>query len=147
MPFTIFGHRYEGRLVSYRGDPDLIAKNHPQAYTTGECVALVQALRPDVGPTAWWLPGPKVSELPFIPAGSVLGNFEFVNGVWRYGNRHTFHACIHVRSYGRDFDELGQWKNRHSGNGNPVQIRRVYSRGGGWPSPCDDADQYYLVCV
>jgi hypothetical protein len=134
---------YSGHSVIFSGDPETIAREHPEAYGNGECVALVRALT-SIGPHSTWIAGPKVKDLIFLPQGTVVANFEFVNGIWQFGNRHGFHAGIACYKQGFNFVELGQWRNR---KGNAVQLRTVVSRGGTWPNPCDDADQYHVVLI
>lgn len=157
------------RSVVYPGNlSDLIKKwedqrakdwqeNHSKItyIANGQCARLPQALT-SVGHTSRWQRGERVVDVAKkLKSGTVIANFKLVDGKFKYPNEHGYHAAIFVRGEGFSvatgkpsqivmFDQwIGATPNRSHAPG----IRPVRTRTGSGYSPCDNANEFYVVMV
>lgn len=146
------------RNVIYQGDLDELKATWAGRFIAdGECARLPQVLT-DVGWTGRWLPGPRVVDLSFLLSGTVIANFKFVGGYWKYPNQHGYHAALFQRfEYGRvmangepaAFSMIDQWKGERP---KPVGERGITAYTAERAKqlrkqPCDNANEFYVVTV
>jgi hypothetical protein len=146
------------RNVIYQGDLEELKVDWTGRFIAdGECARLPQELT-DVGWTGRWLPGPRVVDLAFLLPGTVIANFKFVDGQWKYPNQHGYHAGLFQRyEYGRVmsngkpavFSMIDQWRgDRPKAVGErgltaytPEQAKQERRE------PSDNANEFYVVVV
>lgn len=122
----------------------------------GECARLPQLLT-DVGWTGRWQRGRRVLDSPHLLPGTVIANFKFVNGKWKYPNEHGFHAGLFVRFAHRalmtnglpcEFTMLDQWvKKRPGERGMAILPDSFKHRRPDLYTPANRADEFYVVLV
>lgn len=161
------------RPAVYPGSMDALIKEWDEKYRTtwkekgrdglnalkiadGECARLPQVLT-NVGHTSRWQPGERVIDVArTLRPGTVIANFVFENGKWRYPNRTGWHAALFVRG-----------ENYSLATGKPSRIVMFdqwnNDRAPKWPSPrdvrvwpeaiaktkkaSDKADEFFVVVV
>ena len=102
---------------------------------SGQCVALVQAAAPGVGPTSAWRPGERVKGAGHIPSGTVIATF--IHG--RYpNNEHGNHAAIYLGHTSDGIRVIDQWKGQ-AAHERVIQFKR------GDNDPSNDGDFFYVV--
>jgi hypothetical protein len=103
---------YAGDFKALADKYDLLIRQNDGQFIGGsaECARLPQALT-DVGWTGRWHRGPRVMDLDYLVPGTVIANFRFVNGQWKYPNERGFHAAL--------FDKF--WKGATMTNGLPCE--------------------------
>lgn len=104
---------------------------------SGQCVALVQATNPELGPTRGWAPGAAVQPGGALQPGTVIATF---NGAGRYANATdgSSHAAIYLGQDARGIQVIDQWAGRAAA---PRTI--PWSNPGG--APVDVAGNYRVV--
>jgi hypothetical protein len=66
----------------------------------GECARLPQVLA-EIGHTGLWQRGERVIDVAkTLRPGTVIANFVFENGRWKYPNRHGWHAALFISADG-----------------------------------------------
>jgi hypothetical protein len=143
------------RNVIYQGDlGDLLEQHGGRFVMDGECAKLPQFFT-DVGHTSRWLPGPLVVDLAYLLPGTVIANFMFENGRWKYPNRHGYHAGLFVRFEHRllrngtysKFSMIDQWVGKDAGISERPVVGYTPEQAGTRIHPCDNANEFYVVVV
>lgn len=147
------------RPVFYAGDLDALLKKHQGTQIAdGECARLVQFFVPAVGWTGRWERGPRVIDvLPQILPGTVVVNFVFEDGRWKFPNRRGWHSGLYKQNgRGRPmpngipcaFTIVDQWP------GQPVEERglphatpELVKRHPTYGISANNADDFYVVWV
>lgn len=102
---------------------------------SGQCVALVQAAAPSVGPTVGWRQGERVKGAGHISPGTIIATF--IDGVYP-NNAHGNHAAIYLSHTDDGIRVIDQWK------GQAAHERTIrFKRGDNDPS--NDGDFFYVV--
>ena len=85
---------------------------------SGQCVALVQATSPDIGPTRTWVCGASVQGNTGLQPGTAIATFDSSN---RYGNNldGSSHAAIYLGQNERGIQVMDQWA------GNTAAVRTI----------------------
>ena len=116
----------------------------------GECARLPQVLA-KIGHTSLWQRGERVIDVAkTLRSGTVIANFVFEDGRWKYPNRHGWHAALFMSADGYSMT-----------TGKPSRIWMFDQWKGKWPSPrgvqvapasstkkpSDRAEEFYVVLV
>lgn len=161
------------RSVVYPGSMDALIKEWDEKYraawkengragldalkiANGECARLPQVLT-NVGHTSRWQPGARVIDVArTLRPGTVIANFVFENGKWRYPNRSGWHAALFVRGEGYSVSTgkpsgiimFDQWNSVREPKWPSLRLVRV------WPEaiaktkkPSDKAEEFFVVMV
>ncbi|WP_052401533.1 BPSL0067 family protein [Muricoccus aerilatus] len=104
---------------------------------SGQCVALVQAAKPEVGKTAGWTRGEAVRGNTSLQPGTIIATF---NSTGRYTNAEdgSSHAAIYLGQDESGIQVLDQWV------GKPAAIRTIaWARPGA--SPSNTGERFHVV--
>jgi hypothetical protein len=121
----------------------------------GQCARLPQALT-SVGHTSRWQPGERVIDVArTLKPGTVIANFKLVDGRLKYPNAHGYHAAIFVRGEGfsvvtgkpSQIIMFDQWIGSTPAKSHAPGIRPVRARTDARYSPCDNANEFFVVIV
>ena len=110
---------------------------HGQSVGSGQCVALVQAARPEVGTTSGWVRGSAVRGNSDLQPGTVIATF---NGAGGYANAQdgSSHAAIYLGQDEHGIQVLDQWA------GKPAAVRTIsWSKPGA--SPSNTGERFHVV--
>ena len=110
---------------------------HGQSLGSGQCVALVQAARPEVGTTSGWTRGSAVRGNSDLQPGTVIATF---NGAGGYANAQdgSSHAAIYLGQDEHGIQVLDQWA------GKPAAVRTIsWSKPGA--SPSNTGERFHVV--
>lgn len=108
-----------------------------QSTGSGQCVALVQAAKPEVGKTSGWTRGEAVRGNAALQPGTIIATFD---GNGRYANAEdgSSHAAIYLGQDESGIQVLDQWL------GKAAAVRTIaWSRPGA--SPVNTGDRYHVV--
>jgi len=161
------------RPAVYPGSMDALIKEWDEKYRTtwkekgrdglnalkiadGECARLPQVLT-NVGHTSGWQPGERVIDVArTLKPGTVIANFVFENGKWRYPNRTGWHAALFIRGEGFSMATgkpsqiviFDQWNSARAPKWPSPRTVRVWpeaiARG---KQPSDKAEDFFVVVV
>jgi hypothetical protein len=94
---------------------------------SGQCVALVHAVNPNIGPTGSWARGDAVQGNRSLQPGTVIATFESSG---RYGNATdgSSHAAIYLGQNEQGVQVMDQW------SGSPAAVRTI-----SWTNPSGTA--------
>lgn len=121
----------------------------------GQCARLPQALT-SVGHTSRWQRSDRVIDVArTLKPGTVIANFKLVDGKWKYPNEHGYHAAIFVRGDGfsvvtgkpSQIIMFDQWRGATPRKSHAPGTRPVRIRNGTLYSPCDNANEFFVVVV
>ena len=108
-----------------------------QSVGSGQCVALVQAAKPEVGKTGGWTRGEAVRGNTSLQPGTIIATFDSAG---RYANAEdgSSHAAIYLGQNESGIQVLDQWL------GKPAAIRTIaWARPGATPS--NTGDRFHVV--
>lgn len=147
------------RPIICRQNLDEVLKKWKDKYVAnGECARLVQVLCPDVGPTRGWRRGPRVIDvLPTLLPGTVVANFRFEDGRWKFPNKSGWHSGI-FKQDGRGrvmgnglicvFTIVNQWPGQKVvERGLPHVTPAMIQRNPGFAGEANNTDDFYVVLV
>lgn len=121
----------------------------------GQCARLPQTLT-SVGHTSRWQRGERVIDVAkTLKPGTVIANFKLVDGKWKYPNEHGYHAAIFVRGEGfsvvtgkaSQIIMFDQWVGATHKQSHAPGTRPVRARTDARYSPCDNANEFFVVIV
>jgi hypothetical protein len=145
--------------VIYRGDLEALLTEADSGtvpvYDNGECARLVQLLCSEVGFTGRWQRGERVMDSPHLAPGTVVANFKFVDGKWKYPNERGHHTGIFLRFGGKpanggpaEFTILDQYRGKLPGDSAKSVLSASFKAHKAWlDKPTNRADEYYVVLV
>ena len=75
---------------------------------TGQCVALVRAAQPSLGPTAFWQAGAPVQDNPSLAPGTPIATFD-PSGRYANATNGSSHAAVYLGQDAHGVTVLDQW--------------------------------------
>ena len=146
--------------VIYQGDLKALLQKWKDEGTrrlaNGQCARLPQVLT-SVGHTSGWQRGPRVVDYPDLSPGTVIANFKFVGGRFKFPNQEGWHAGLFHRFEGKrvmpnglpcEFSMIDQWVGKAPGErGMSILPEWFKKRFPGHYKPANMADEFYVVLV
>ena len=150
MPHPVI---YPGDLQALLDEAD---KGNMSEIANGQCARLPQELT-HVGWTGRWQRGPRVLDLRVLAPGTVIANFKFVDGKWKFPNEHGYHAGLFIRFAHKaimvngmpcEFTMLDQWVGKRPGErGMAILPESFKKKRPDLAKPSNMADEFYVVLV
>jgi hypothetical protein len=111
--------------------------------TSQQCVALVQALAPDVGKTTTWVQGTQVQGSTDLAIGTPIATFLGPNGTYSGTNQH---AGLYMGQDSGGMYILEQYAPSATAPGAPSQVRYIpWSGVSGSSSAINQGQNYYVI--